>query len=56
MFKLNKNLGLLAYRFGGSADPKLPRVQDTPDPDMRDRLHVPDLSEYEKSFLNEHST
>ena len=40
MLRFNKNLTTIAFRFGGSADPSLPRVKDTSDPDMRDKLHT----------------
>ena len=56
MIRFNKNFTQVAYRFGGSADPSLPRVKDAPTPDLRDKLHAGDLTEYEKSFLSEHST
>ena len=56
MLRFNKNLTLVAFRFGGSADPSLPRVKDASKPDMRDKLHTEDLSDYEKTFLAEHST
>ena len=57
MLKFNKKIGFIAYRFGGAkADPSLPRVQDTKNPDMRDRLHLDDLTDYQKSFLAEHGT
>ena len=56
MIRFNKSLTRVAYHFGGSADPSLPRVKDAPTPDLRDKLHAGDLTEYEKSFLSEHST
>ena len=56
MLRFNKNWGGLVFRFGGNVDPNLPRVKDTKDPDMRDKLHADDLTEYEKTFLPEHST